>query len=152
MSEMKIRYQHTGHFWLECLIRMSKNLTYRSIGLICVSLFLYQVYLFLQQYLENPTARRVAFKESFIILNIVAITGELNNFLIFIRTSEKLTSHASHCALLMEDIRMKVCRDLIMKELKISSAGNLWEISVMVGYNPTFLSNRYLKNLIGNPG
>ena len=58
-----ILYQHAGQFWLECNSRMIKGLTQLTIGLICVSLFFYQTYIFVRQYRENPTARRVGFKE-----------------------------------------------------------------------------------------
>ena len=124
---MKISYQYTGNFWLKCIRRrIRKTLTHRTIGVICVSLFLYQTYLFFKQYLENPTARRVAFKESFIMtMTIISISVKLNNLLIFIRTSEKLTSLASHSALLTADIKMRVSRDLTTLELKISSVGKL---------------------------
>ena len=58
----KIASQHTGQFWREFKTKM-KYLAQVTIGLICVSLFLYQAYIFLLQFLENPTARRIAFKE-----------------------------------------------------------------------------------------
>ena len=132
--------QHTGHFWREFNKRM-KYLAQLTIGLICVSLFLYQSYIFFIQFLENPTARRIAFKELrnpikpfLTIVNIAAQQYiRAGHFLTLIRTSERLTSHESHCASLTEDIKRKVSRGLTMLELKISYVGILLEMSVMVG-------------------
>ena len=91
MRMNQILCQHTEHFWRKFNTRM-KYLAELTIGFICVSLFLYQAYIFFEQFLENPTARRIAFKElrnpiePFLI--IVNITAYQNRSTIFSLSSE----------------------------------------------------------------
>ena len=139
----QILCQHNKHFCREFSTRM-KYLAQVTIGLICISLFLYQATTFFIQFLENPTARRIAFKELrnlikpfLTIVNIASYQGRPCRSISHFdhRTSEKLTSRGSHCASLTEDTRRKVCRGLTMLELKISSVGIPWEMTVTAGYN-----------------